>query len=145
LAPDQRKLALFADIAPEDILTLATVRAKLEGSPQGIPASKLTEKQFQALLDLLAEYANNMPPEVAAERMKLVRQTPQSQLFFGWAGQIERPAPKPVTIGVPTTGNRAEKGNYYRIQGPAFLIEYDNTQNQSNHSHSVWRDLQGDF
>jgi hypothetical protein len=145
LAPDQRKIALFSDIAPEDILTLATVRAKLEGAPQGIPASKLTEKQYQGLLDLLGEYANNMPPEVAAERMKIVRQTPRAQLFFGWAGDIERGAPKPVKIGVPTTGNRAEKGNYYRIQAPTFLIEYDNTQNQSNHSHSVWRDLQGDF
>ena len=145
LTPDQRKIALFSDIAPEDILTLATVRAKLEGAPQGIPASKLTEKQFQGLLDLLGEYANNMPPEVAAERMKTVRQTPRAQLFFGWAGQIERDPPKPVKIGVLTTGNRHEKGNYYRIQGSAFLIEYDNTQNQSNHSHSVWRDLQGDF
>ena len=145
LDSDQLKLALFAEIAPEDILTLATVRARLEGKPEGIPASRLTEKQFRALLELVDEYASNMPPEVSAERMKAVREAPRAQLFFGWAGQIERPAPKPVTIGVPTTGNRAEKGNYYRLQGPTFLIEYDNTQNQSNHSHSVWRDLRGDF
>ena len=53
--------------------------------------------------------------------------------------------PKAVPIGSRTTGNREEKGNYYRIQSPSFLIEYDNTQNQSNHSHSVWRDFENDF
>jgi hypothetical protein len=37
------------------------------------------------------------------------------------------------------------QGHYYRIQGPTFLIEYDNTQNNANHVHSVWRDFKGDF
>jgi hypothetical protein len=35
--------------------------------------------------------------------------------------------------------------HYYRIQTPAFLIEYDDTQNNANHSHTVWRDFEGDF
>jgi hypothetical protein len=35
--------------------------------------------------------------------------------------------------------------HYYRVQGPTFLIEYDNTQNDSNHVHSVYRDLKNDF
>ena len=35
--------------------------------------------------------------------------------------------------------------HYYRIQGPTFLIEYDNVQNEANHIHSVWRDFDGDF
>ena len=35
--------------------------------------------------------------------------------------------------------------HYYRIQGPSFLIEYDNTQGNANHVHSVWRDFKGDF
>ena len=29
--------------------------------------------------------------------------------------------------------------------GTSFLIEYDNTQNNANHIHSVWRDFSGDF
>ena len=37
------------------------------------------------------------------------------------------------------------QGHYYRIQGPSFLIEYDNTQNNANHIHSVWRDFKGDW
>jgi hypothetical protein len=33
----------------------------------------------------------------------------------------------------------------YRVQGPTFLIEYDNTQNDANHIHTLWRDLRNDF
>jgi hypothetical protein len=77
--------------------------------------------------------------------MKAVRETSRNRLFFGWAGETSRKPPQPVIRGNVTTGNRAEKGNYYRIQGPSFLVEYDNTQNQSNHSHSVWREFHGDF
>jgi hypothetical protein len=141
----QRKQAIFLEIAPYDLITMASVRAKLEGAPQGMPASKMNDRQFENLMSLVAEYANNMPAEVAAARIKTVRDTPRDRIFFGWAGNTERKPPQPVVRGTLTTGNRAEKGNYYRVQGPSFLIEYDNTQNQSNHSHSVWRDFHGDF
>ena len=39
----------------------------------------------------------------------------------------------------------AKKGHYYRVQGPTFLMEYDNTQNDANHIHAVWRDFDHDF
>jgi hypothetical protein len=31
------------------------------------------------------------------------------------------------------------------VQGPTFLIEFNNTQNGANHIHSVWRNMLGDF
>jgi hypothetical protein len=34
---------------------------------------------------------------------------------------------------------------YFRVHGPATLVEHDNTQNGANHIHSVWRDLGADF
>jgi hypothetical protein len=145
LEPAQRKQAIFDEIAPYDIITMATVRAKLDGAPKGLPASKMNEGQFAMLMALIGEYANNMPAEVAAARLAVARSTPRDRLFFGWAGEPRRLPPQPVVHGAVTTGNRAEKGNYYRIQAPAFLVEYDNTQNMSNHSHSVWRDFRGDF
>ena len=37
------------------------------------------------------------------------------------------------------------EGHYYRVQGPAFLIELDNTQDGANHIHSVWREFNGDW
>jgi hypothetical protein len=80
------------------------------------------------LLAVIEEYAYNLPQEIAEKRMKQVRDTAKDKLLFAWAGSIE-----------------PGKGDYYRIQSPAFLVEYDNTQNTNNHSHSVWRDFNGDF
>ena len=140
-----RKRAIFDKQAPYDVVTMADKRAELEGSPQGIPASDLSEGQYEDLLGLIGEYASVMPPKIAAKRIQEARGTPRDQLFFGWAGDIDRPAAKPIEIGSKTTENRHLAGNYYRIQSPTFLIEYANTQNQSNHSHAVWRDFEGDF
>ena len=47
---------------------------------------------------------------------------------FAWAGPVERGA-----------------GHYYAVRGPTFLLEYDNTQDDANHIHSVWRDLRRDW
>jgi hypothetical protein len=60
--------------------------------------------------------------------MERIRKAGDDQIHFAWAGGLE--------VGQP---------HYYRIQGPAFLMEYDNTQNNANHVHTVWRDLQNDF
>ena len=128
LNENQQKQAIVADVAYEDILTVAETRAQLEGEPEGLPASEMTEEQLDVLMDLIAEYAHNMPPEIAAVRMKAALETPREKLYFAWAGSTEP--------GV---------GDYYRVHSPTFLIEYDNTQNENNHSHSVWRDFEGDF
>ena len=37
------------------------------------------------------------------------------------------------------------KPHYHRIHGPTVLVEYDNSQTNANHSHTVWRDLEHDF
>ena len=36
-------------------------------------------------------------------------------------------------------------GHYFRLHGPNFIIEYDNTQNDANHVHIVWHSLENDF
>ena len=69
-----------------------------------------------------------MPLELAKERLQKIQETGFGEIRFGWAGGIEPGKP-----------------HYYRIQGPTFLIEYDNVQNKANHAHTVWRDLNGDF
>jgi hypothetical protein len=145
LDPGQKKQAIYDEFAPFDIVSMAMVRARLEASPRGIPASALNAKQREMLTELIAEYAHNVAPPLAARRMEQVRKAPLSKLYFGWAGTTDRPVLRPVQLGKPTTGNRARQGIYYRVQSPAFLIEYNNTQNYSNHSHSAWRDWNGDF
>ena len=123
-----QKQALVSETAYRDILTSADTRAKLDGQPKGIAASQLSEEQYSLLLAAADQYTVSLPAEQAEARRAKIRSTPRDQLLFAWAGSIEPGG-----------------GDYYRIQSPDFLIEYDNTQNRNNHSHSVWREFKGDF
>jgi hypothetical protein len=127
LSPEQKKIAIVTGKAYPDILTMASRKAALEGQPSGLSAAKMTKKQFDLLQTLLADYANNVPEQMAQAREEHIKKA-GTNLFFAWAGVEERGGP-----------------HYYRIQSPTFLIEYDNTQNNANHIHSVWRDYNGDF
>jgi hypothetical protein len=122
----QRAVAIFSKTPPA-ILTLATKTAE-PPAPAGIQANQLYTQQMNLLTRLLEQYAASMPADLAAERMKNLRHVGLEKITFGWAGSIER-----------------GQGHYYRVQGPTFLIEYDNTQNNANHIHTVWRDFNGDF
>jgi len=127
LDDSQRSTAIVDRTAPKDILTFDSRKAALNGQPSGIPFAKLNSGQKQILSDLVAEYADNLAPEIAGTRMEQFRKS-QANLFFAWAGGIERGQP-----------------HYYRIQTPVFLIEYDDTQNDADHIHTVWRDFTNDF
>ncbi|HRJ19944.1 MAG TPA: DUF3500 domain-containing protein [Bryobacteraceae bacterium] len=127
LDPAQRKIALVSDTAPKDILTTTDRQAALKGQPSGLPASRLTKPQRQLLDDLIAEYIDNLPAELADQRRERLKSA-AGKLWFAWAGTVEKGGP-----------------HYYRVQAPGFLIEYDNTQNQANHIHTVWRDFDGDW
>jgi hypothetical protein len=124
----QRSKAIVDTTAYKDVLTGFSVRAELEKQPVGLPVSELNAKQAEILMSLIEEYANNIPSEFAAKRIETAKATPKDKMFFAWAGATER-----------------DKGDYYRIQAPSFLIEYDNTQNNANHTHTVWRDYANDF
>jgi hypothetical protein len=123
----QRTTAIISATAPNDILT----NNKLDISPlspAGLTASSMTPAQRDLLMKVLDAYAGLMTPEVAADRLAKIKAAGIEKIGFAWAGPIER-------------GQRY----YYRVQGPTFLIELDNTQGNGNHVHSVWRDFQGDF
>jgi hypothetical protein len=123
----QRSSAIVGDVAPGEILT----SNKLEISPlspPGIRASQLSEAQRALLTGVLDAFAGLMAPDIASDRMAKVRTAGLENVTFAWAGPLER-------------GQK----HYYRVQGPTFLIEFDNTQNNGNHVHSIWRDFTGDF
>jgi hypothetical protein len=69
-----------------------------------------------------------MNDEVAAARLARIKTDGVEKIGFAWAGAFEK-------------GQRY----HYRVQGPSFVIEHNNTQNNGNHVHSVWRDFNGDF
>ncbi len=127
LTDAQRAIAIVDKTAPKDIITFDSRKAALSGQPNGLPFNKMTAKQKELLTELVSEYASNFPPQIADWRMDQYRKT-QANLFFAWAGGIEKGDP-----------------HYYRIQTPVFLVEYDDTQNNANHVHTVWRDFTGDF
>jgi len=123
----QKAVAVIEEKAPADILARPDKSSDI-GPPKGLPYSQMNKKQAELLAALLDEYAGNMPEELAQARLAAVRKAGLDKIYFAWAGPLER-----------------GQGHYYRVQGPTFLIEYDNTQNNANHIHSVWRDFNGDF
>lgn len=127
LDASQRAAAVFTNTAPRDIITGADKRVK-PLSPAGVSAAKLTKEQTANLQALVREYAQRIRPDVASRDLDKIAQAGWDKVHFAWAGPLD-----------------AGKGDYYRVQGPTFLLEYDNTQNNNNHVHAVWRDFDGDF
>ena len=123
----QQAEAIIDDEPPRDIATEAFSKVHALG-PGGVKAEDLTAGQHSMLMRLIRAYASLMEDDLAAARMAKIEEAGTDGILFAWAGGTER-------------GDR----HYYRVQGPTFLIEYDNTQGNGNHVHSVWRDFDGDF
>ena len=123
----QQKVAIVDPVAYREILTGASRKAALKGQPSGLSGFTMNVRQFDALMALMEEYARNVPDELAAKRIAQINKAGRN-IYFAWSGGIYRDNP-----------------HYYRIQTPSFLIELDDTQDEANHIHSVWRDLTGDF
>jgi hypothetical protein len=127
LDPPRRAKAVINPVAPNDILTMNQLPIS-PLTPSGILVSELAPNQRDLLMKVIDLYASAMTEDVAADRIARLRKAGIEKIGFAWAGEAER-----------------GKRHYYRIQGPTFLIEHDNTQNDGNHVHSVWRDFEGDF
>jgi len=127
MTSDQLDKAIFSTSAPRDIVT--TNQGKVDPlDPAGIRMDELDKEQQKILWDLIHVYLSVMPADLAKERRKGVEAEKPGEIRFAWAGATEPGHP-----------------HYYRIQGSSFLVEFDNTQNNANHIHTVWRDFEGDF
>jgi Protein of unknown function (DUF3500) len=129
LSAGERAKAVLPDAAPNEIITGNTRKAAVL-DPIGILASDLSANSRAALTQLIELHASMQLPALATERMARIRAAGLEKIRFAWMGATTR-APGAA--------------HYYRIQGPTFLVEYDNTQNNANHQHIVWRDFNGDF
>jgi hypothetical protein len=127
LNKQQQAKAIILEKAPKDIFTSADKEIS-PLDPPGIKVAELDKTQIFGLTLIIQTYLSNMPVDVAADRWAKLTKAGLDKITFAWAGSME--------VGDP---------HYYRVQGPTFLIEYDNTQNNANHVHSVWRDFDGDF
>lgn len=123
----QLRTVLIADRAPDEIVTANDRQVKpLESA--GLAYAQMTPGQQAQLRALVEVYAGRLRPDLAAAEMQAIASRGWPQVHFAWAGGLEK-----------------GDAHYYRIQGPAFLIEYDNTQNRANHVHTTWRNFAGDF
>jgi hypothetical protein len=123
----QQKKAIIRRDAPKEIITGAERQAVLQKF-EGIAYSDLNDQQKMGLVELIKLYADRLRPELAADDMRRINQAGLDKIYFAWEG-----------------GTEPGQGHYYRIHGPMFLVEYDDTQNNANHIHTVWRDLENDF
>jgi hypothetical protein len=121
LDDDQRDRAVVSRTAPPDIGEWSW--------SDGLPATALRPHQTSLLRSLAAVYVNRLATDLADPLLAGLDQNLPA-FCFAWAGATD-----PV-LGQP---------HYYRLDGPRFLVEFDNRQNNANHVHSVWRDPGGDF
>ena len=114
--------------APPDIVTGNRPRLGPLAAPAGVPATELTAGQRDQLRALLDVYVGRLPDDLAAREAAKFAGARLDGVHVAWAGSTEPGRP-----------------HYYRLQGPDLLAEYDNTQRDANHIHTVWRDPANDF
>ncbi len=127
LTDSQRKTAIYDSKSPNEIITGNSRKAK-PGPPVGLAAGDMTAAQQKLLMTLVENYAYRLRPELADQDLAKIAAAGFKEIHFAWAGGI--------VPGQP---------HYYRLHGPTFLVEFDDTQNNANHIHTVWRDSANDF
>lgn len=129
LTQEQMKSAVISAEAPNDIITRIDRKAMIK-DPGGITYAQMNTQQREFFLDLIKIYVNRYKKTFADNMLKEIKDAGYDNLRFGWAGHRQ------AGIGHP---------HYYRIVGPTIIVEYDNTQNNANHVHTVVRDLLHDY
>ncbi len=127
LSSSQKQIAIFNEKAYTDVVSF-NKSAVEKLAPEGILVSNLTAVQKKLVMNIIYEYVSTIPADQSMEKIKNIRKEEMDEMRFAWAGATE--------LG---------KAHYYRIQAKTFMIEFDNSQNNANHIHSVWRDFDGDF
>lgn len=127
LSAAQRERAIVESTAPRDVI-LDPSRSARVLEPLGLPASQMDGAQRDGLRALVRQYLFRYRAEIAKEAWNRLEAAGWDKVYFAWAGGIE-----------------PGEGHYYRVQGATFVLEYDDTQNNANHVHTVWRDRQDDF
>lgn len=129
LSKTELQKAVVANDAPNEIFTAASRKAMID-DPQGITYAQMKPQQQKVFIELLSIYINRYTKLFADDMLKEIHAAGLDKLRFGWAGSHQ-----------PEVG----KAYYYRITGPTIIIEFDNSQNNANHIHTVVRDLKRDF
>ncbi len=98
---------------------------------KGINYKELSPDQQQKLMKIVQLYVGRYPFGFAKDFMAKIEKAGIENLYFTWQGAQES-----------KIGNG---GHYYRVENEVLFVEYENSQNNANHVHSVVRDLTNDF
>jgi hypothetical protein len=127
LGSRQRRVAIFQTESLTTHVTQNNPRVT-PLAPVGIRVSELAAPHRRLVTEIVHTYMAVLPAEAAQRSLARIERAGFDRLRFGWAGALEPNHPQ-----------------YYRLQGPTFLLEFDNSRNQGTHIHSVWRDFTDDF
>ena len=127
MSKDQHHIATIYENTPKDIITYNSSRVTVP-VVEGISWDELKIGQQKLLKLLIAEYVNQVNPNLVKSKLEYLESNTLKSVKFGWAGGIN--------LG---------EAYYYRIHGGNLFIELDNYQSGANHVHSVWRDVENDF
>jgi hypothetical protein len=118
---------VVSSTAYPDILTDRYRVVNAFAPPRGLPFTRMSGEQRDLLARLVRHYVERTNDELSGPYWRKL-EAELNLVTFAWTG-----------------GEEPGQGHYYAIKGPSFLIEYDNTQNEANHIHSVLRDISGDW
>ncbi len=129
LTADQKAKAIQTGNVPKDILTNPKSSQRIS-SYYGIEGSQLDKTQLALLELVIQEYVHNFNHEKAHSFYEKIKKSGLKKVYFAWIGSLE-----------------SNKPHYYIVNGPDFLIEYDNVgfQNDGNHIHAIFREKENDF
>lgn len=132
LSPEQRKTGFgkIPDFLTETVGGFVTgnQRKLARGTPRGIAMPALKVDQRELLMKLVRVHIGRIRKDLADQDLARIDRAGTDRIHFEWAGGLEPGEP-----------------HHYLIQGPTFLIEYDNTQDGANHVHCIYRDFDNDF
>jgi hypothetical protein len=128
LPADQKQVAVVSQTAFPDLLTDRWRVVNMFAPPRGLAFARMGGDQRDLLVRLMRHYVERTNSELSEPYWRKLEGEGLDTVTFAWAG-----------------GEEPGQGHYYAIKGPTFLIEYDNTQNEANHIHSVLRDIEGDW
>ena len=127
LGAPERDRAIIAARSLGDIVT-GPGRAEALRTPAGLPIGEMAAPHRALAERLIEEFVGNLRTELAEAQRARIREARLETIHFAWAGPVE-----------------PGHAHYFRLHGPRLLVEHDNTQNDANHVHSVWRDPGRDF
>ena len=130
LTPAQKEKATLSKEVPGDIITAAESGKRLVDN-WGITGSEMNEEQKAVMLYIVREFVFNMEYDKAVIEYNKILKAGIDKIYFGWRGEYEE-----------------KKAHYYVINGPTFLIEFDNNggpRNSANHIHAIWREKGNEY